>query len=207
MEGVLAAGPRCRIDAGRPQPCPEVGVEGEVELLPGGAAAAGVRRRGRGAWRRCLRGRRLESRWNSLHTGVDEAQTKLPSRPALAGSRNVDGSVVLFNRGASPEGSATPEGSNRRLVLGAHPLPASGFGPRRVFVQPRQSGAQWRPLGPFGGDVEDVNFSTTNASVMLAGVAPSGSSGIVAGGRSRFFYKPAAASCLPPLLRFLRARL
>lgn len=36
---------------------------------------------------------------------------------------------------------------------------------------------QWRPLGPFGGDVEDINVSPTSPNVMLAGVAPSGSVG------------------------------
>jgi photosystem II stability/assembly factor-like uncharacterized protein len=36
--------------------------------------------------------------------------------------------------------------------------------------------AQWRALGPFGGDVQDVNISPVNSSVMLAGVAPGGSS-------------------------------
>ena len=36
--------------------------------------------------------------------------------------------------------------------------------------------AQWRALGPFGGDVQDVNISPVNSAVMLAGVAPGGSS-------------------------------
>ena len=40
-------------------------------------------------------------------------------------------------------------------------------------IVPAQS---WRPLGPFGGDVQDVAISPVNSSVMLAGVAPGGSS-------------------------------
>ncbi len=32
----------------------------------------------------------------------------------------------------------------------------------------------WRPLGPFGGDVQDVNFSPAKTNVMLAGIAPAG---------------------------------
>lgn len=35
----------------------------------------------------------------------------------------------------------------------------------------------WIPLGPFGGDVDDVAASPTVPSVVLAGIAPSGSSG------------------------------
>jgi hypothetical protein len=49
-------------------------------------------------------------------------------------------------------------------------------------ASPRQSkggadGAQWSALGPFGGDVQDVAVSTTNSSIVLAGLAPNGSSG------------------------------
>ena len=44
--------------------------------------------------------RHLESRWNSLHTGVDEAQTKLPSRPVHTACCNVDGRAFLFNPSA-----------------------------------------------------------------------------------------------------------
>lgn len=35
----------------------------------------------------------------------------------------------------------------------------------------------WSPIGPFGGDVEDVAASPTAAGVVLAGLAPSGGSG------------------------------
>ncbi len=35
----------------------------------------------------------------------------------------------------------------------------------------------WRPLGPFGGDVEDIAISPTHASIVLAGIAPTGSVG------------------------------
>ncbi|MFH1746866.1 MAG: hypothetical protein ABIG44_07445 [Planctomycetota bacterium] len=35
----------------------------------------------------------------------------------------------------------------------------------------------WRALGPFGGDVDDVNVSPTDPNVVLAGIAPDGSSG------------------------------
>ena len=47
-----------------------------------------------------------------------------------------------------------------------------------VFVMlaaPWAAFAQWRALGPFGGDVQDINISPVNSSVMLAGVAPGGS--------------------------------
>jgi photosystem II stability/assembly factor-like uncharacterized protein len=36
---------------------------------------------------------------------------------------------------------------------------------------------QWVPLGPYGGDVQDVASSPTNPSIVLAGIAPSGSTG------------------------------
>ena len=51
----------------------------------------------------------------------------------------------------------------------ARPLAAPGHAPR--------GGAQWRALGPFGGDVADVNISPTNPAIVLAGIAPSGSVG------------------------------
>ena len=35
----------------------------------------------------------------------------------------------------------------------------------------------WAPLGPYGGDIEDVAASPVNANIVLAGLAPSGSSG------------------------------
>src|SRR3954447_11606506 len=45
-----------------------------------------------------------------------------------------------------------------------------------MLVAPLATFAQWRALGPFGGDVQDVNTSPVNTNVMLAGVAPGGSS-------------------------------
>jgi hypothetical protein len=51
--------------------------------------------------------------------------------------------------------------------------------PALIFVllaAPWAGFAQWRALGPFGGDVQDVNISPVNSGVMLAGVAPGGSS-------------------------------
>jgi len=45
-----------------------------------------------------------------------------------------------------------------------------------MLVTPLAVLAQWRALGPFGGDVQDVNISPVNTNVMLAGVAPGGSS-------------------------------
>jgi photosystem II stability/assembly factor-like uncharacterized protein len=44
-----------------------------------------------------------------------------------------------------------------------------------LMVAPWAAFAQWRALGPFGGDVQDVNISPVNTNVMLAGVAPGGS--------------------------------
>jgi photosystem II stability/assembly factor-like uncharacterized protein len=44
-----------------------------------------------------------------------------------------------------------------------------------VLAAPWMAFAQWRALGPFGGDVQDVNISPVNTNVMLAGVAPGGS--------------------------------
>jgi photosystem II stability/assembly factor-like uncharacterized protein len=38
-------------------------------------------------------------------------------------------------------------------------------------------GANWVPLGPFGGDVEDVSASPIDPNIVLAGIAPDGSSG------------------------------
>lgn len=45
-----------------------------------------------------------------------------------------------------------------------------------MLAAPLAAFAQWRALGPFGGDVQDVSISPVNSSVMLAGVAPGGSS-------------------------------
>src|SRR4051812_49389408 len=45
-----------------------------------------------------------------------------------------------------------------------------------LLATPWAAFAQWRALGPFGGDVQDVNISPVNTNVMLAGVAPGGSS-------------------------------
>jgi len=60
----------------------------------------------------------------------------------------------------------------------------------RVFVEPEEGqglrqrpgraalvAADWAPIGPFGGDVADVAVSTTNASVVLAALAPSSGGG------------------------------
>jgi hypothetical protein len=44
-----------------------------------------------------------------------------------------------------------------------------------VLAAPWAGFGQWRALGPFGGDVQDVNISPVNTNVMLAGVAPGGS--------------------------------
>ncbi|MEW6071346.1 MAG: hypothetical protein AB1726_01965 [Planctomycetota bacterium] len=38
-------------------------------------------------------------------------------------------------------------------------------------------GAGWEARGPFGGDVDDVNVSSASSSIVLAGIAPSGSIG------------------------------
>ncbi|HTY89202.1 MAG TPA: hypothetical protein VMB80_17275 [Candidatus Acidoferrum sp.] len=44
-----------------------------------------------------------------------------------------------------------------------------------LFCVPSIAPAQpWRPLGPFGGDAQDVNFSPTKTNVLLAGIAPAG---------------------------------
>jgi photosystem II stability/assembly factor-like uncharacterized protein len=42
---------------------------------------------------------------------------------------------------------------------------------------PGESLTEWSPLGPFGGDVQDVVLSPTNPSVALAAIAPNGSIG------------------------------
>src|SRR5688572_25316167 len=39
------------------------------------------------------------------------------------------------------------------------------------------AGASWAALGPFGGDVFDVARSPVSPNIMLAGIAPGGSSG------------------------------
>ncbi len=38
-------------------------------------------------------------------------------------------------------------------------------------------GAGWAAIGPFGGDAQDVAVSTVDASIVLAGIAPSSGSG------------------------------
>ena len=37
--------------------------------------------------------------------------------------------------------------------------------------------ADWQALGPFGGDAQDVAMSPADANIVLAGIAPNGSSG------------------------------
>ena len=61
----------------------------------------------------------------------------------------------------------------RRAIVGTVDSRAHQHaGPGGLCVDP-----DWVPLGPFGGDVEDVNVSPINADVVLAGIAPDGSSG------------------------------
>jgi photosystem II stability/assembly factor-like uncharacterized protein len=57
----------------------------------------------------------------------------------------------------------------------ARPVP--GAGPGAAPAGASRLPAEWRALGPFGGDVSVVAESTATADVVLAGVAPSGSSG------------------------------
>jgi photosystem II stability/assembly factor-like uncharacterized protein len=68
----------------------------------------------------------------------------------------------------------------------AEPTDAHGFRPF-VSTTPRTAPTpaapaprgvpQWQPLGPFGGDVADINVSPTNPAIVLAGIAPTGSVG------------------------------
>jgi len=57
-------------------------------------------------------------------------------------------------------------------VLGA-PDPVLAGGPQALTA------SDWMALGPFGGDVADVGASPTNASIAIAGIAPSSGSGTV----------------------------
>src|SRR5882762_2085239 len=61
--------------------------------------------------------RELESRWSALHTGADEGQTNLPSRPALAAGCNVDGSVVRYHRCAQAQAEAAKPGSPKSIPV------------------------------------------------------------------------------------------
>src|SRR6185436_11082597 len=51
-------------------------------------------------------------------------------------------------------------------------VPLVGFQGAGSSGPVKQDVGQWRPLGPFGGDVDDVNISPTSQNVMLAGIAP-----------------------------------
>jgi hypothetical protein len=79
------------------------------------------------------------------------------------------GPAVVF----AQQDSAPVEDSNGYRPIGVAP---ERQGQPVSQASPRGPG-QWQPLGPFGGDVEDINVSPTSPNVVLAGVAPSGSIG------------------------------
>ena len=74
-----------------------------------------------------------------------------------------------------------PAAGGETIRRDAHGVEARAFvdrpGARRTEDRHDLVGAGWMALGPFGGDVDDVAASPTNANVVLAGIAPSGSSG------------------------------
>jgi photosystem II stability/assembly factor-like uncharacterized protein len=61
-------------------------------------------------------------------------------------------------------------------VYGYRAAPAGRLAPAEAGAR-TGSAAQWVALGPYGGDVADVNASPTAANVVLAGIAPDGGSG------------------------------
>jgi hypothetical protein len=56
-------------------------------------------------------------------------------------------------------------------------IQADGYRGGKPGGAARKDATAWRALGPFGGDVEDINISPTSQNVMLAGLAPGGSDG------------------------------
>jgi photosystem II stability/assembly factor-like uncharacterized protein len=61
---------------------------------------------------------------------------------------------------------------------GYRPIGAPSARPAQAPTNPTPRGpSAWEALGPFGGDVADVNVSPTSPNIVLAGLAPSGSVG------------------------------
>ncbi len=74
--------------------------------------------------------------------------------------------------------SSDPDGRVTRVD--AHGRRAVVMGPRVVERDPSFEAvgpAMWTGLGPFGGDIDDVASSPTNANVVLAGLAPTSGGG------------------------------
>ncbi|MEW6249055.1 MAG: hypothetical protein AB1716_00275 [Planctomycetota bacterium] len=82
----------------------------------------------------------------------------------------VTGVTALFGLAQGPRAVQDEYGHR----LGWHPAAPLYTDPGAS--EDRDAG-DWLPLGPFGGDVEDIAASPANPSIVLAGLAPGGSSG------------------------------
>jgi photosystem II stability/assembly factor-like uncharacterized protein len=79
--------------------------------------------------------------------------------------------LIPATRADNPTSRMDETGARASVVLEQHAPPAAGP------VSPETRGPTWTPLGPPGGDVQDVAVSPTDANLMLAGTAPGGSFG------------------------------
>lgn len=80
---------------------------------------------------------------------------------------------------ASTGDSARTDLDGCRALLRApvEAVDAAGVSAGRAVLGRGPCDANWEALGPFGGDVQDVAMSPTSSSIVLAGIAPNGSSG------------------------------
>lgn len=76
--------------------------------------------------------------------------------------------------GLNPDKAAYSDEHGNRVCVTA--IAAAPEGARPVPLR-GSCDAQWQALGPYGGDARDVAMSPTNADIVLAGIAPDGSSG------------------------------
>ncbi len=101
----------------------------------------------------------------------------------LATGAGAVAALALIAAAPSSQSWDVPTSAERPEVVR---MDAQGNATRVVFDELRDRplgessplvGAGWDPLGPFGGDVDDVGASPTSPNVVLAGIAPSGGTG------------------------------